>query len=65
MEKYKNIKEWCMKNEMTVDDLKDMMLTSALNLGCSVEKNFDEDIKSTAQVFDTLSFFNDIINNVD
>lgn len=64
MEKFNNIKEWCEKSEMTVDDLKDMMLTSALNLGCSAETNFEEDVRSTTQVFSTLSYFNDILNTV-
>ncbi len=65
MEKFNNIKEWCEKNEISVDDLKDMMLTSAIKLGCSAETNFEEDVKSTTQVFSTLYYFNDILNNVE
>lgn len=65
MEKFKNINEWCQKHAMTIEDMKDMMLTSALNLGCSAEMNFEEDVKATAQVFCTLSYFNDILDHVD
>jgi hypothetical protein len=64
MEKYNSIKEYCEKNNMTVEDFKDMMLTSAINLGCSVERNFDDTPHDTAQVFSTLFYFNDILNNV-
>lgn len=64
MEKYNNIREYCESNNMTVEDLKDMMLTSAINLGCNAEKNFAESPRETEQVFDTLYYFNDMLNNV-
>jgi len=64
MEKFNNIKEYCEKNNISVEDFKDMMLTSAINLGCSVERNFDDTPHDTAQVFSTLFYFNDILNNV-
>lgn len=64
MEKYNNIREYCENNNMTVEDLKDMMLTSAINLGCNVEKNFEESPHETAQVFGTLYYFNDMLNTI-
>lgn len=65
MEKFNNIKDYCEKNNMTIDDFKDMMLTSALNLGCNAEKNFESSPKETEQVFCTLYFFNDMLNKVE
>lgn len=64
MEKYVNISDYCKENNLTVEDFKDMMLSSALSLGCAAEQNFSENVKETAQVFTTLYFFNDILNKV-
>lgn len=64
MEKYDNIKEYCEENMMTVSDLKEMILDSALRLGCNAKLNFDEDLNETVQVFNTLYFFNDILDTV-
>ena len=64
MKKFNNIREYCESNNMTVEDFKDMMLTSAINLGCNVERNFEESPRETAQVFSTLFYFNDMLNSV-
>ena len=64
MEKFENIDQYCKKTFMSVEDMKDMILTSALNLGCEAAHNFEENPHQTEQVFTTLHFFNDILDNV-
>ena len=65
MEKYKNISEYCENNNITVEDMKEMILTSALDLGCSAVNNFDESVHETAHVFTTLYYFNEVLDSVE
>lgn len=64
MEKYNSIKDYLDSEEMTVDDLKDMILRTSLDFGCNVA-HVDEDVlKDTENLFYTLSKFNDLLDSV-
>jgi len=65
MSKHKNIKEYCDAGFITVDELKEMILTTALNLGCEAAHNFEENPHQTEQAFTTLYFFNDLLDTTE
>ena len=65
MEKFDSLQKYLNQIDMTVDDLKDMMLTSTLSLGINAVKNFDENVHETAHVFETLFYLNDILDSVE
>lgn len=65
MEKYKKISEYLENRPFAKDDLKEMILTSALDLGCNAANNFDQDVMATSHVFTTLYYFNDILDSVE
>lgn len=65
MKKSKNISEYFENSHLTVEDMKDMILRSSLDLGCYAVNNFGGDVFETSHVFTTLYYFNDILDNVE
>ena len=66
MEKYKNIEEYLQKDNMcTREDLKDVMLRSALDLLSECAHNFGGDAEITERVSQPLFVLNDILDKVE
>ena len=64
MEKYNSIKDYLDSEEMTVDDLKDMILRTSLDLGCNVAHIEDDKLQDVENMFSTLWRFNDLLDSV-
>lgn len=65
MEKYKNIKEYAEKTGVTVEDMKQYILRSCLELGCRVSFMDNEELQDTENVFTTLYLFNELLDGVE
>ena len=65
MEKFKNIKEFCEKAGMHREDLKDLILRACFHLLNNVERNFEEDAKSTAETAEPLFYFNEMLDRIE
>lgn len=65
MDKTKNIQAYCKKSGLTRDDMKDMILKSALELGCNCSKMIKEDEFDAETIFFTLDAFNNLLDNVE
>lgn len=65
MEKYKNIKEYCEKNNISREDFQYYMLRTAIDFGSRVAHIQEDELQDTENMFTTLHFFNDIINKVE
>lgn len=65
MAKYKNIKEYVEKTGITVDDMKFYILRSSLDLGCKVAHMDEDELQDVENVFDTLYYFNDLLDSVE
>ena len=64
MEKYNSIKDYLDSEEMTVDDLKDMILRTSLDFGCNVAHIEDDKLQDVENLFSTLWRFNDLLDSV-
>ena len=64
MEKYNSIKDYLDSEEMTVDDLKDMILRTSLDFGCNVAHVEDDKLQDVENMFSTLWLFNDLLDSV-
>ncbi len=64
MEKYNSIKDYLDSEEMTVDDLKDMILRTSLDFGCNVAHVEDDKLQDVENMFSTLWRFNDLLDSV-
>lgn len=64
MEKYSSLNDFY-KKEISKEDLKDVILRAALDLGCNCVNNFEGDTKMTEDVFLPLHFLNDILDKVE
>lgn len=64
MEKYNSIKDYLDSEEMTVDDLKDMILRTSLDFGCNVAHIEDDKLQDVENMFSTLWRFNDLLDSV-
>jgi len=64
MEKYNSIKDYLDSEEMTVDDLKDMILRTSLDFGCNVAHIEDDKLQEVENMFSTLWRFNDLLDSV-
>ena len=64
MEKYNSIKDYLDSEEMTVDDLKDMILRTSLDFGCNVAHVEDDKLQEVENMFSTLWRFNDLLDSV-
>ena len=64
MEKYNRIKDYLDSEEMTVDDLKDMILRTSLDFGCNVAHIEDDKLQDVENMFSTLWRFNDLLDSV-
>ena len=65
MAKYKNIKEYVEKTGITVDDMKFYILRSCLDLGCKVAHMDEDELQDAENMFNTLHFFNELLDNVE
>ena len=68
MEKFKNIQEYLANNGnqiMSRDDMKDVILSSALNLLGECAHNFGGDAEITEKVSQPLFFLNEILDKVE
>lgn len=65
MAKYKNIKEYVEKTGITVDDMKFYILRSSLDLGCKVAHMDEDELQDVENVFNTLYYFNDLLDSVE
>lgn len=65
MEKYKNIKEYCEKNNISKEDFRFYMLRTAIDFGSRVAHIQEEELQDVENLFTTIHFFNDIINKVE
>ena len=64
MEKYNSIKDYLDSEEMTVDDLKDMILRTSLDFGCNVAHIEDDKLQDVENMFSALWRFNDLLDSV-
>lgn len=64
MEKYNSIREYAEKTGVTVDDMKDMILRTALDFGCDVAHVEDDKLQDVENMFSTLWRFNDLLDSV-
>ena len=64
MEKYNSIKDYLDSEEMTVDDLKDMILRTSLDFGCNVAHVEDDKLQDVENMCSTLWRFNDLLDSV-
>lgn len=64
MEKYNSIREYAEKTGVTVDDMKDMILRTALDFGCDVAYVEDDKLQDVENMFSTLWRFNDLLDSV-
>jgi len=65
MEKNKNISEYLESVHLEKEDMKEMILTSALSLGCNAMNNFDGEVFETSHVFTTLYYFNEMLDSIE
>ena len=65
MGKYKNIDEYLNANDMTRNNLKDMIAYSAIHLATDCAHNFEESPEITEKVADAIYFLNDILDHVE
>lgn len=65
MEKYKNIDEYLNANDLTRNDLKDMISYSAIHLATDCARNFSESPEITEKVADSIFFLNEILDKVE
>lgn len=65
MGKYKNIDEYLNANDMTRNNLKDMIAYSAIHLATDCAKNFSESPEITEKVADPIFFLNEILDKVE
>lgn len=65
MEKTKNLTQYFESQEFTRQDLKDMILRSALSLLMECAHNFDGDAHETEKVAQPLFFLNQILEDVE
>ena len=65
MVKFKNIEEFCASENLTRQDLKEMILRSTLELLGNCSRNFDEDPAVTERVAMPLYFFNKLLDKLE
>ena len=65
MEKYNSIKDFCAAENITKEDLKDIMLRSAIDLGCNCVNNFEGSSETTERVFLALHYFHCILRDIE
>lgn len=65
MEKYNSIEDFCNAENITKEDLKDIMLRASIDLGCNCVKNFEGSPEMTEKVFLTLHYFHSILLKIE
>lgn len=65
MEKYKNINEYLQENKSSKEDLKEMLLRTALDLLGDCAHNFEGDASVTERTALPLLYLNDILDKVE
>lgn len=63
--KAKNIAEYCEKMNIGREDMKDYMLSLAIDLGRNCHELIDGDVVDVENGFKVLEMFNDILDNVE
>lgn len=59
-----NIKQFFLSNNMTMEDMKEIILRSSLDLLRDCPRNFNQDPETTARIGDVLYYFNDLLNSI-
>ncbi len=65
MRKYKNIKEYAEKKGVSVEDMKFFIMRSCLDLGCNLVRLEEDELQDVENVFNTLYYFNDLLDSVE
>jgi len=65
MDKYNNVGEYLKDNDLTREDLKDLIARSALFLCTDCARNFGDSPEITEKVVEPIYFLNEIIDKVD
>lgn len=65
MERYKNVSEYITNNGLAREDVKDLILRSALDLLSACAHNFNEDVETSEKAAMPLIILNDILDSVE
>lgn len=65
MEKLENINAYVKETELTINEMKDMILRTAIAFGCRMAHMEDEELQDAEKMFFVLLTFNEILDMVE